>query len=358
MKKYMKSLLLFCFLFTGIAIFATTNNSVPNIQQNVEKQNKKRSSGSQEDKKDKPQSVSKELGNGTKTTANGDQTRTSEKDGKTSKVDKDINKSPNKNNNADKNESTAEENKTGKTDNENTPEEEQQQNIDESSGIENNNTSNELSSQPEDDDLSTTVLKLAITALIIIFIIFVLSIYIKCLKNSHLANESKKKIYEIDNLLNKNLAFYQNEINALKSRLQALENAQKRNPNNNGGLQLNMENSNVQQRPVTVQQPSIRTVFLGTPSSNGFFSSVSESKTYDTIVQLTTRDGRTGTFVFINERDSINTAILAVESLKIAFKINNISTMPSHIITNNEGVAEKINGQWRIINKGVITFTA
>lgn len=121
--------------------------------------------------------------------------------------------------------------------------------------------------------------------------------------------------------------------------------------------------------PVTVtveqaqkQQPAeseYKTIYLAAPTPEGVFEDFSEEQQAGkSIYQLSTRDGRNGTFIMLSTPEAVATANISVSQfIKPVCKImGNSRVMPRRIDTVEEGKATLDGGVWRMLRKAVVAF--
>lgn len=104
-----------------------------------------------------------------------------------------------------------------------------------------------------------------------------------------------------------------------------------------------------------------KTIFLATPSKEGLFSEeFSEYKKGRALYRLTTDDGKTGRFEFIDEGEARFNALNSVSSfLKPACDIDEaVSARDTvNIITISHGIAKKTDNGWEVSTKAKIQFS-
>ncbi|MCI6551030.1 MAG: hypothetical protein MR450_09295 [Prevotella sp.] len=101
------------------------------------------------------------------------------------------------------------------------------------------------------------------------------------------------------------------------------------------------------------------TVYLQAPSGDGLFTLFSEQEQIGkSIYLLTSADGLNGTFILIDSHDAIATAMISVSQFvkPVCKVIGNTRQLPRHIVTEEEGVARKDAGGWRVTRKAVVRF--
>lgn len=99
--------------------------------------------------------------------------------------------------------------------------------------------------------------------------------------------------------------------------------------------------------------------YLAAPSADGTFQRFSRRlQIGKTIYVLKTTDGYNGTFILYDTPDAIATAMLSVSQfIKPVCKVNgNVSQLPHHIITEEEGIAVFEADVWKCVRKAVIRF--
>lgn len=106
------------------------------------------------------------------------------------------------------------------------------------------------------------------------------------------------------------------------------------------------------------QEP--RTIYLSRPDEHGFFmSSSTQLERGNSIFQLTTLDGKNGTFIVIDDSDVHHLALMMpTENLTRACTGNNIqvSSGMKRIVTDTAGHATLENGRWRIATMATIHY--
>ena len=111
-------------------------------------------------------------------------------------------------------------------------------------------------------------------------------------------------------------------------------------------------------RPEPVVSAS-RCLYLAAPTADGCFLQASEHEQIGkSIDQLTTTDGRNGTFILLDAPDAIATAMISVSQfIKTVCKVvGNTSQFPRHLITEEEGVATLEGNVWKVTRKAVVRF--
>ena len=83
-----------------------------------------------------------------------------------------------------------------------------------------------------------------------------------------------------------------------------------------------------------------------------------EQQAGKSIYQLSTRDGRNGTFIMLSTPEAVATANISVSQfIKPVCKImGNSRVMPRRIDTVEEGKATLDGGVWRMLRKAVVAF--
>lgn len=103
-----------------------------------------------------------------------------------------------------------------------------------------------------------------------------------------------------------------------------------------------------------------RILFMAKPDENDNFSrSSSQYEPGNSIFELTTMDGKSGSFTVINKSDAHKLALLMPgETLTRACSGNNIqsSSGKSRIVTDRAGRAQLENGKWHIVVKAIIHY--
>lgn len=103
-----------------------------------------------------------------------------------------------------------------------------------------------------------------------------------------------------------------------------------------------------------------RILFMAKPDENDNFSrSSSQYEPGNSIFELTTMDGKSGSFTVINKNDAHKLALLMPgETLTRACSGNNIqsSSGKSRIVTDRAGRAQLENGKWHIVVKAIIHY--
>jgi hypothetical protein len=103
-----------------------------------------------------------------------------------------------------------------------------------------------------------------------------------------------------------------------------------------------------------------RILFMAKPDENDNFSrSSSQYEPGNSIFELTTMDGKSGSFTVINKNDAHKLALLMPgDTLTRACSGNNIqsSAGKSRIITDRAGRAQLENGKWHIVVKAIIHY--
>lgn len=100
-------------------------------------------------------------------------------------------------------------------------------------------------------------------------------------------------------------------------------------------------------------------VYLQAPSGDGVFTLFSEQEQIGkSIYLLTSTDGLNGTFILIDTPDAIATAMISVSQFvkPVCKVIGNTHQLPRHIVTEEEGVAQKEAEGWRVTRKAVVRF--
>ena len=102
-----------------------------------------------------------------------------------------------------------------------------------------------------------------------------------------------------------------------------------------------------------------RTIYLGAPTPEGVFEEYAdEQQAGKSIYQLSTRDGRNGTFIMLQTPEALATANISVSQfVKPVCKImGNSRIMPRRIDTVEEGKVMKDGAVWRLLRKAVVAF--
>lgn len=102
-----------------------------------------------------------------------------------------------------------------------------------------------------------------------------------------------------------------------------------------------------------------KTIYLSAPTPDGVFEDFSEEQQAGkSIYQLSTRDGRNGTFIMLSTPEAVATANISVSQfIKPVCKImGNARVMPRRIDTVEEGKATLDGGVWRMLRKAVVAF--
>lgn len=118
-----------------------------------------------------------------------------------------------------------------------------------------------------------------------------------------------------------------------------------------------VEETEAVEAPVVDHQPHTISYYLAAPNPDGTFSDISKSEQIGkSIYQLTTSDEISGNFIMLDTHDAIATAMISVSQfVKPVCKVKGaVSTLPRHIVTEEEGVAVKEGEIWRVKNKAVI----
>lgn len=101
------------------------------------------------------------------------------------------------------------------------------------------------------------------------------------------------------------------------------------------------------------------TIYLGAPTPEGVFEEYAdEQQAGKSIYQLSTRDGRNGTFIMLQTPEALATANISVSQfIKPVCKImGNSRIMPRRIDTVEEGKVMKDGAVWRLLRKAVVAF--
>ncbi|MGI6223640.1 MAG: hypothetical protein ACOYJG_08525 [Prevotella sp.] len=144
-------------------------------------------------------------------------------------------------------------------------------------------------------------------------------------------------------------------ITQLEQRVEELERQVK-------ALQDNPPAAPAVEEPVAQPQPvqsEYQTIYLGPPTPEGIFEEFSdEQQAGKSIYQLSTRDGRNGTFIMLQTPEALATANISVSQfIKPVCKImGNSRIMPRRIDTVEEGRATKDGAVWRVLRKAVVAF--
>ena len=104
---------------------------------------------------------------------------------------------------------------------------------------------------------------------------------------------------------------------------------------------------------------SRQSIYLAAPHPDGSFAKYStEEQVGKSIYQLTTEDGINGSFIMLDSREAIGTAMISVSQfIKPVCKVMGPShSNPSHILTLEEGMATKVGNVWKVTRKAVIRF--
>lgn len=104
---------------------------------------------------------------------------------------------------------------------------------------------------------------------------------------------------------------------------------------------------------------AIQKFFLSAPTADGVFADSATSEQIGTsIYQLTTSDGINGSFILLDTRDAIATAMISVSQFvkPICKVIGNTQVPPRHVITEEEGIAKMEEGKWKVTRKAVVRF--
>lgn len=106
----------------------------------------------------------------------------------------------------------------------------------------------------------------------------------------------------------------------------------------------------------TEEEP--QTLFLPAPTAEGRFESHSDSKDAQSVFELTTKDGRNGSFELIDTPEVVaKMADKAASRLLPACKVmGNARLKPRRIYTVAEGKATCDAGGWRVLKKAVVAF--
>jgi len=116
----------------------------------------------------------------------------------------------------------------------------------------------------------------------------------------------------------------------------------------------------VKEQPKTAAFSEPRTLFMAKPDEEDNFSR--SSTIYEpgnSIFELTTMDGRSGSFSVINKTDAFKLALLMPgDTLTRACSGNNIqsSAGKSRIVTDRAGRAQLENGKWHIVVKAIVHY--
>lgn len=108
------------------------------------------------------------------------------------------------------------------------------------------------------------------------------------------------------------------------------------------------------------EQPSPTTIhqfYLAAPDASGCFTAYSTTeKIGQSIYLLTTQDGVQGSFILLDTPDAIATAMISVSQFikPVCKVIGNSAVRPSHIITDEEGLATWDGASWKVIRKALI----
>lgn len=107
------------------------------------------------------------------------------------------------------------------------------------------------------------------------------------------------------------------------------------------------------------EQTAQFTYFLQAPTPDGVFIHTSDHEQIGkSIYQLTTRDGVNGSFILMDSPDAIATAMISVSQFvkPVCKVIGNTHLIPRHIVTEEEGMAQKDVDGWRVTQKAVVRF--
>lgn len=114
-----------------------------------------------------------------------------------------------------------------------------------------------------------------------------------------------------------------------------------------------------QQKLQKPAESEYKTFYLSAPTPDGVFEDFSEEQQAGkSIYQLSTRDGRNGTFIMLSTPEAVATANISVSQfIKPVCKImGNARVMPRRIDTVEEGKATLDGGVWRMLRKAVVAF--
>lgn len=110
---------------------------------------------------------------------------------------------------------------------------------------------------------------------------------------------------------------------------------------------------------ITQEKPRAACCFLAAPNPDGTFGNVSDVEQIGkSIYQLTTHDGVSGHFIMLDTHDAIATAMISVSQFikPVCKVVGTTSSLPRHIVTDEEGVASNEGGVWRVTRKAVVRF--
>lgn len=221
-----------------------------------------------------------------------------------------------------------------------------------------------IPSEVVDDSSSNINFGLIILLLLFVAVVIVIVYFIINQAKKKINKENNRKINEMIRRMNSLETNFQ-QIDYLRSRVEKIE----REYINNVKTATQKENSF--QSPLIngeelshsdgvsarAQRPQPTTLFLGPVGSNGCFETASTTRRYDSIFQLTSLDGHTGTFIVMEDENSRKTALQAVDALKRACKIDHpFISEPRMIRTLAEGHAFNENGHWHVGEKATVSF--
>lgn len=107
------------------------------------------------------------------------------------------------------------------------------------------------------------------------------------------------------------------------------------------------------------QEEPVKRFYLSAPTPDGIFSSVSEKEQIGkSIYVLSTTDGLNGTFVMLATHDALATAMISISQfVKTVCKVHgNINMIPKRVVTEEEGVATNMDGEWKMMKKAIVRF--